>query len=79
MKRILLFLVTNFAILFVASITLRLLGLEPYLNAQGINFTSLLVFGGLIRFGGAFICPAPPPSRPGGASRAGCRSGCGSG
>jgi heat shock protein HtpX len=55
MKRILLFLITNFAILFVASITLRLLGLEPYLNAQGINFTSLLVFGGLIGFGGAFI------------------------
>jgi len=55
MKRILLFLITNFAILFVASITLRLLGLEPYLNAQGIDFTSLLVFGGVIGFGGAFI------------------------
>ncbi len=55
MKRILLFVVTNFAILMVASITLRLLGLEPWLNQQGINFTSLLVFGALIGFGGAFI------------------------
>jgi heat shock protein HtpX len=55
MKRILLFLITNFAILFVASVTLRLLGIEPWLNAQGINFTSLLVFGAVIGFGGAFI------------------------
>ena len=55
MKRILLFVITNFAILLVASITLRLLGLEPWLNQQGINFTSLLVFGALIGFGGAFI------------------------
>jgi heat shock protein HtpX len=55
MKRILLFLVTNFAILIVASLTLRLLGFEPWLNQQGINFTSLLVFGALIGFGGAFI------------------------
>ena len=55
MKRILLFLVTNFAILIVASVTLRLLGFEPWLNAQGINFTSLLVFGALLGFGGAFV------------------------
>ena len=55
MKRILLFLVTNFAILIVASITLRLLGFEPWLTAQGINFTSLLVFGALLGFGGAFV------------------------
>jgi heat shock protein HtpX len=55
MKRILLFVITNFAILFVASITLRLLGFEPWLNQQGIDFTSLLVFGALIGFGGAFI------------------------
>jgi heat shock protein HtpX len=55
MKRILLFVITNFAILMVASVTLRLLGFEPWLNQQGINFTSLLVFGALIGFGGAFI------------------------
>jgi heat shock protein HtpX len=55
MKRILLLLATNFAILFVASITLRLLGLEPWLNANGINFNSLLVVGAVIGFGGAFV------------------------
>ena len=55
MKRILLLLATNFAILFVASITLRLLGLEPWLNSNGINFNSLLVVGAVIGFGGAFV------------------------
>jgi heat shock protein HtpX len=55
MKRILLFLVTNFAILLVASFTLRLLGVEPWLDSQGINFQSLLIFGAVIGFGGAFL------------------------
>jgi heat shock protein HtpX len=55
MKRILLFLLTNFAILIVASVTLRLLGIEPWLDANGINFTSLLVFGAVLGFGGAFV------------------------
>jgi heat shock protein HtpX len=54
MKRILLFLVTNFAILIVASVTLRLLGVEPWLNANGISFRSLLIFGAVLGFGGAF-------------------------
>ena len=55
MKRILLFLATNFAILIVASVTLRLLGVEPWLNENGIDFTSLLIFGAVIGFGGAFV------------------------
>ena len=55
MKRILLFVLTNFAILMVASVTLRLLGFEPWLNQQGINFNSLLVFGALLGFGGSFL------------------------
>jgi len=55
MKRVLLLLATNFAILFVASVSLRLLGLEPWLNANGINFNSLLVVGAVIGFGGAFV------------------------
>ncbi|MEX0734898.1 MAG: protease HtpX [Steroidobacteraceae bacterium] len=55
MKRILLFLLTNFAILLVASVTLRLLGVEPWLNQQGINFSSLLIFGAVLGFGGAFL------------------------
>jgi heat shock protein HtpX len=55
MKRVFLFLATNFAILLVASATLRLLGVEPWLDAQGINFSSLLIFGALLGFGGAFV------------------------
>ncbi len=55
MKRVLLFLLTNFAILLVASATLRLLGVEPWLDQQGINFTSLLIFGAVLGFGGAFV------------------------
>jgi len=52
--RVLLFVITNFAVLLVASVTLRLLGVEPWLNANGINFNSLLIFGALLGFGGAF-------------------------
>ena len=55
MKRILLFVLTNFAILAVASVTLRLLGVEPWLNQNGINLTSLLIFGAVLGFGGAFV------------------------
>jgi heat shock protein HtpX len=54
-KRVLLFVLTNFAILIVASVTLRLLGVEPWLDAQGINFRSLLIFGAVLGFGGAFL------------------------
>ena len=55
MKRVLLFLLTNFAILLVASATLRLLGVEPWLDQRGINFNSLLIFGAVLGFGGAFV------------------------
>jgi heat shock protein HtpX len=55
MKRILLFLGTNLAIVMALSVTLRLLGVEPYLNANGLNFTSLLIFAAVMGFGGAFI------------------------
>ncbi len=53
--RVLLFVLTNFAVLLVASFTLRLLGVEPWLNANGINFNSLLIFGAVLGFGGAFL------------------------
>ncbi len=55
MKRIVLFLATNFAIVLVLSVTMRLLGVEPYLNAQGLNLTSLLIFAAVMGFGGSFI------------------------
>lgn len=55
MKRILYFLATNLAIVFVLSITMRILGVEPYLNANGLNLSSLLAFSAIMGFGGAFI------------------------
>ena len=55
MKRIILFLATNMAIVLVLSVTMRLLGVEPYLNANGLNLTSLLIFAAVMGFGGSFI------------------------
>ena len=57
MKRIFLFLVTNIAILLVLSVTLRLLGVDRILDAQGtgLNYNALLVMAGVIGFGGSFI------------------------
>ena len=55
MKRVFYFLVTNLAIVLVLSITMRLLGVEPFLNANGLNFNSLLIFASVMGFGGAFI------------------------
>lgn len=55
MKRVLLFIATNFAIVLVLSLSMRLLGVEPYLNAQGLNLTALLIFAAVMGFGGAFI------------------------
>lgn len=55
MKRILLFLGTNLAIVLVLSISMRLLGVEPYLNAYGLNLKALLIFAAIMGFGGALI------------------------
>ncbi|MCX8086473.1 MAG: protease HtpX [Rhodocyclaceae bacterium] len=55
MKRILLFLATNLAIVLVLSISMRLLGVEPYLQESGLNLEALLLFAAIMGFGGAFI------------------------
>jgi heat shock protein HtpX len=55
MKRVILFLATNLAIMLVLSVTASLLGVNKYLTANGLNLGSLLVFSGLMGFGGAFI------------------------
>lgn len=55
MKRIVLFVATNLAIMLVLSITMRILGIEPYLQANGLNLGSLLAFAAVMGFGGAFI------------------------
>ena len=55
MKRIVLFLATNMAILLVLSLVMSVLGLEPYLTETGLNLTSLLVMAAVMGFGGSFI------------------------
>ena len=55
MKRITLFLATNLAIVLVLSLSARLLGLEPYLSAQGLDLGALLAFAALMGFGGSFL------------------------
>lgn len=56
-KRIVLFLITNVAVLLVLGTVTRLLGVDRYLESSGggLNLTSLLVFAGIMGFGGAFI------------------------
>jgi heat shock protein HtpX len=53
--RVILFLVTNVAVLVVLSIVASLLGVDQYLTAQGLDLTSLIIFAGILGFGGAFI------------------------
>ncbi|MEW5788039.1 MAG: protease HtpX [Pseudomonadota bacterium] len=55
MKRVFLFLATNLAIVFVLSITMKLLGVEPYLNESGLNLGALLIFAAVMGFGGSLI------------------------
>jgi heat shock protein HtpX len=57
MKRILLFLGTNIAVLVVLSVVLRLLGIESLLNERGtqLDLQSLLVFSAIVGFSGSLI------------------------
>jgi len=55
MKRIVLFLVTNIAVLLVLSIIMQVFGLGQYLTAEGIDYVSLMVFSAVLGFGGAII------------------------
>lgn len=55
MKRVLLFLATNLAVMLVLSFTASLLGVNRFLTANGLNLGMLLVFAALMGFGGSFI------------------------
>lgn len=57
MKRIFLFIATNLAIILVLSITLRILGVDRILDAEGsgLNYNSLLIFSAVLGFGGSLI------------------------
>jgi len=55
MKRIVLFLATNLAVILLLTLVINLLGLDSYLDARLGNYTNLLIFAAVIGFGGAFI------------------------
>jgi heat shock protein HtpX len=55
MKRIVLFLATNIAVLAVLTVVLNVLGVDQILNEQGINYQSLLVFSVVVGFTGSII------------------------
>ena len=55
MKRVVLFLLTNLAVMLVLGLVTSLLGVNRFLTANGLNLGMLLVFAGVIGFGGAFI------------------------
>ncbi len=56
MKRILLYLGTNIAVLAVLSFTMRLLGIDGMLNEQGgLDMNALLIMAAVIGFSGSFI------------------------
>jgi heat shock protein HtpX len=55
MKRIILFVATNLAIMITLSIVLSLLGFTGYLTPGGLDYAALMVFSLVWGFGGAFI------------------------
>src|SRR6476659_2883623 len=57
MKRVMLFLVTNLAIVVVLGIVLRLLGIDSLLNQRGtgLDYRSLLVFAAVVGFTGSLL------------------------
>ena len=55
MKRIILFVITNLAVMLVLSATLRILGVDRYLTANGLNLQALLIFSVVVGFTGAII------------------------
>jgi heat shock protein HtpX len=55
MKRIALFIATNFAVILLLGIVLDVTGLNRFINDQGINVTILLMFSAVVGFGGAIF------------------------
>jgi heat shock protein HtpX len=57
MKRVLLFILTNLAVILILSIVLRILGVDRILDQEGIGIDMyrLLIFASVFGFGGAFL------------------------
>jgi heat shock protein HtpX len=54
-KRVFLFMAVNILIMATLSVVMSVLGVKPYLDANGINYQSLMLFCVIWGFGGAFI------------------------
>lgn len=55
MKRIILFVLTNLAVMLVLSATLSILGVNRFISEQGLNVQMLLVFSVIVGFTGAIF------------------------
>jgi heat shock protein HtpX len=55
MKRVMLFLATNFAVVIVLMLITSALGVNRYFTQQGLNYEALLIFAAVFGMGGAFI------------------------
>jgi len=55
MKRVLLFLATNIAVMVLLSIIISILGVDRWLTANGIDYVSLLFMSVILGFGGSII------------------------
>jgi len=55
MKRVLLLVATNVAVMLVLSVVVSILGVDRWLLANGINYGALLWLSAIFGFGGAFI------------------------
>lgn len=54
-KRVFLFVSVNILVIATLSMVMSVLGVQPYLDAKGINYQSLMIFCLIWGFGGAFI------------------------
>ena len=54
-KRILLFVMTNIAILLVFSVIMRIFNIGPMLQSHGLNYTAILIYSAVFGFLGSFI------------------------
>ncbi|HEX2542887.1 MAG TPA: protease HtpX [Caldimonas sp.] len=55
MKRVVLFVMTNLAVMLVLSVVLKLFGIDRAMAQEGIDFGSLLAFSAVLGFGGAIV------------------------
>ena len=60
MKRIVLFLVTNLAVMLVLGLVVNILGLNQFLSANGLSLGGLLAFAAVMGFGGAQVINDSP-------------------